>query len=71
MEIIRHGKFKSAVEPFLAQEISKENREQVTVLLQSVWDNIVTDIAKSRNVSVTQLNAIATDLLARTPVIIL
>ena len=67
MEIIRHGKFKSAVEPFLAQEISKENREQVTVLLQSVWDNIVTDIAKSRNVSVTQLNAIATDLLARTP----
>ncbi|WP_396149068.1 signal peptide peptidase SppA [Flavobacterium sp.] len=67
MEIIRHGKFKSAVEPFLAQEISKENREQVTVLLQSVWDNIVSDIAKSRNVSVTQLNAIATDLLARTP----
>jgi protease-4 len=67
MEIIRHGKFKSAVEPFLAQEISNENREQVTVLLQSVWDNIVTDIAKSRNVSVTQLNAIATDLLARTP----
>ena len=34
MEIIRHGKFKSAVEPFLAQEISPENREQVTVLLQ-------------------------------------
>jgi protease-4 len=67
MEIIRHGKFKSAVEPFLAQEISKENREQVTVLLQSVWNNIVTDIAKSRNVSVTQLNAIAADLLARTP----
>ena len=67
MEIIRHGKFKSAVEPFLAQEISKENREQVTVLLQSVWDNIVSDIAKNRNVSVTQLNAIATDLLARTP----
>jgi protease-4 len=67
MEIIRHGKFKSAVEPFLAQEISKENREQVTVLLQSVWDNIVSEIAKNRNVSVTQLNAIATDLLARTP----
>ena len=67
MEIIRHGKFKSAVEPFLAQEISKENREQVTVLLQSVWNNIVSDIAKNRNVSVTQLNAIATDLLARTP----
>lgn len=67
MEIIRHGKFKSAVEPFLAQEISKENREQVTVLLLSVWESIVSDIAKNRNISVTQLNAIASDLLARTP----
>ena len=46
MEIIRHGKFKSAVEPFLAQEISPENREQVTALLNSVWQTIVSDIAK-------------------------
>lgn len=67
MEIIRHGKFKSAVEPYLAQEISPENREQVTVLLQSVWQTIVTDIAKNRNISVAQLNTIADGLLARTP----
>lgn len=67
MEIIRHGKFKSAVEPYLAQEISPENREQVTVLLQSVWQTIVADIAKNRNISVVQLNAIADGLLARTP----
>lgn len=67
MEIIRHGKFKSAVEPFLAQEISPENREQVTVLLQSVWQTIVSDIAKNRNISIAQLNTIADGLLARTP----
>lgn len=67
MEIIRHGKFKSAVEPFLAQEISKENREQVTSLLQSIWNSMVTDISKNRNVSVAQLNSIAESLLARTP----
>ena len=67
MEIIRHGKFKSAVEPFLSQEISPENREQVTVLLQSVWQTIVTDVAKNRNISVAQLNTIADGLLARTP----
>ncbi|NHM01782.1 signal peptide peptidase SppA [Flavobacterium difficile] len=67
MEIIRHGKFKSAVEPYLAQEISPENREQMTVLLQSVWQTIVTDIAKNRKVSVAQLNTIADGLLARTP----
>lgn len=67
MEIIRNGKFKSAVEPFLAQEISKENREQVTSLLQSIWNSMVTDISKNRNVSVAQLNSIAESLLARTP----
>jgi len=67
MEIIRHGKYKSAVEPFLAQEISKENREQVTALLQSIWNSMVTDISKNRNVSVAQLNSIAESLLARTP----
>jgi len=67
MEVIRHGKYKSAVEPFLAQEMSPENREQMTVLLNSVWNTIVGDIAKSRKLSVAQLNAIANTLGARTP----
>jgi protease IV len=67
MEVIRHGKYKSAVEPFLAQEMSPENREQMTVLLNSVWNTIVEDIAKSRKLSVAQLNAIANSLGARTP----
>lgn len=67
MEVIRHGKYKSAVEPFLAQEMSPENREQMTVLLNSVWNTIVTDISKSRKLSVAQLNAIANTLGARTP----
>ncbi|NHN26326.1 signal peptide peptidase SppA [Flavobacterium jejuense] len=67
MEIIRHGKYKSAVEPFLAQEMSPANREQITVLLNSVWSTIVTDISKSRNISVDSLNSIANSLGARTP----
>ena len=67
MEVIRHGKYKSAVEPFLAQEMSPENREQMTVLLNSVWNTIVEDIAKSRKLSIAQLNAIANSLGARTP----
>ncbi len=66
-EVIRHGKYKSAVEPFLAQEMSPENREQMTVLLQSIWNTIVTDIAKSRKLTVAQLDAIANTLGARTP----
>ena len=67
MEVIRHGKYKSAVEPFLASEMSPENREQITTFLNSIWRSMVADIAKSRNIPVEKLNAIASDLLARTP----
>ncbi|WP_339888178.1 signal peptide peptidase SppA [uncultured Flavobacterium sp.] len=70
-EVIRHGKYKSAVEPFLAQEMSPENREQLTVLLQSVWQTVVTDISKSRNIDVATLNTIADNLGARTPILAL
>lgn len=67
MEVIRHGKYKSAVEPFLENEISDENREQMTSLLNSVWSTIVEDISKSRKIAVDSLNLIATNLDARTP----
>jgi len=67
MEVLRHGKYKSAVEPFLAQEMSPANREQMTVLLNSAWETIVTDVSKSRNISVDSLNSIANSLGGRTP----
>jgi protease-4 len=66
MEVIRHGKYKSAVEPFLANEMSAANREQVTALLTSVWSSVATDISSSRKISVDSLNAIAENLGART-----
>ena len=67
MEVIRHGKYKSAVEPFLENKMSEANREQITALLNSIWNSVITDIAKSRNLSVQKLNEIANGLLARTP----
>ncbi len=67
MEVIRHGKYKSAVEPFLDNKMSDANREQISALLNSVWSSITADISKSRNVSVAKLNEIANGLLARTP----
>ncbi|TPD65567.1 signal peptide peptidase SppA [Flavobacterium microcysteis] len=67
MEVIRHGKYKSAVEPYLANEMSEANREQISALLNSVWSSVVTDISKSRKISVERLNEIANGLLARTP----
>jgi protease IV len=67
MEVIRHGKYKSAVEPFLENEMSEANREQVSALLQSAWNSIVTDISTSRKITVDTLNSIANRLGARTP----
>lgn len=67
MEVIRHGKYKSAVEPFLENKMSDANREQMMALLNSIWNSIVVDISKTRNISVAHLNEIATGLLARTP----
>jgi protease-4 len=67
MEVIRHGKYKSAVEPFLENKMSDANREQTTALLNSVWNSVLTDISTSRHISVDKLNEIATGLLARTP----
>ena len=67
MEVIRHGKYKSAVEPFLDNKMSDANREQISELLNSVWSSVTADISKSRNISVAKLNEIANGLLARTP----
>lgn len=67
MEVIRHGKYKSAVEPFLQDHMSEANREQVSVFIHSMWQTIVSDIAESRKISVDTLNAIADNLSARTP----
>ncbi len=67
MEVIRHGKYKSAVEPFLENKMSDANREQITSLLNSVWNSVVKDISASRKIPVEKLNEIAEGLLARTP----
>ncbi len=67
MEVIRHGKYKSAVEPFLENKMSEANREQTSALLNSIWSSVTADISKSRKVSVARLNEISDGLLARTP----
>ncbi|MGB5417634.1 signal peptide peptidase SppA [Algibacter sp.] len=67
MEVIRLGKYKSAVEPFIANTMSDDNREQITVYLNSLWGQMKQDISESRNISVERLNNIADSLLARNP----
>ncbi|HAN19905.1 MAG: signal peptide peptidase SppA [Bacteroidetes bacterium GWC2_33_15] len=61
-QIIRHGKFKSAVEPFMYTKMSDENREQVMTYMGSIWNSMLNGISETRNISVDDLNKIANDL---------
>jgi len=67
MEVIRHGKYKSAVEPYLSNEMSDDNREQIGSLISSLWNNIGTEIAQERKISTEKLDAIASELQANLP----
>ncbi|KQC29927.1 signal peptide peptidase SppA [Flagellimonas eckloniae] len=67
MEVIRHGKYKSAVEPYLSNTMSPENRMQIKELIQSLWDTMIADISDSRNITDEDLNIIADTLGGRTP----
>lgn len=50
MEIFKVGTYKSAVEPFIATEMSDANREQITAFLNSIWGRLVEDISTSRGI---------------------
>jgi protease IV len=55
---IRHGKYKSAVEPLTREDFSPENREQIDALLKAVWDDILNTVAGARKLAPEQLQAL-------------
>jgi protease-4 len=61
-QIVRHGTYKSAVEPFMYNEMSKENREQTLGWVSSIWNHILEGISKERNIPVQKLNELADNL---------
>ncbi|HND70587.1 MAG TPA: signal peptide peptidase SppA, partial [Bacteroidia bacterium] len=63
-EIIRHGKFKSAIEPFILDKMSPENKEQVATFINSIWETISSEIAESRKISREALEQISDSLSA-------
>jgi protease-4 len=67
MEVIRHGKYKSAVEPFLDNKMSEANRTQIKELITSLWNSMVEEISEGRNILPQNLNIIADTLGGRTP----
>jgi protease-4 len=62
MQVIRHGKYKSAVEMFTLDKMSDPNREQMNAMIDGMWGSVLADISASRNISPQQLNLIADNL---------
>lgn len=58
-QVIRHGKFKSAVEPFVNEKMSDENRQQLSTLINALWGHVIQGISVQRNIPVPELNKLA------------
>ena len=67
MEVFRHGKYKSAVEPFLENTMSDANKEQITSYLRSLWNSYAEAVSSSRGLSLSELDQVADSLWGRTP----
>lgn len=63
MQVFKVGTYKSAVEPYILTGMSDANREQVTSFITDIWQGIVTDVAKSRNLTEDQLNTYADEYI--------
>lgn len=66
-QIIRHGKYKSAVEPFMENEMSAANHEQTMTYLSSMWNYAVEAVSRARHLSTEQLNLYAEQRVAFLP----
>ena len=63
MQIVRHGTYKSAVEPFMLEKMSEANREQIQTYLNSMWGHVAANISKSRSIDIETINNTCDSLL--------
>ncbi len=64
MTVVKHGKYKSAVEPYTSDKMSDASKQQTTQLLDVVWNIYCNDVAKSRNLTTEQINSYADEATA-------
>ncbi len=65
MEIVRHGSFKAAVEPYMTDRMSSANRMQMNTIVYSLWNVLLGDVADSRGISADDLKAYAENMEIR------
>jgi protease-4 len=66
-QVFKAGKYKSAVEPFIQESMSAENREQITQYITSLYQYQLSEIAKNRNIPFDSLWSIAMHGSAQMP----
>ena len=66
-QVIRHGKFKSAVEPFTLDKMSPANKEQTLTFISGMWKHMLSGISASRNIPVEELTAMADNYKIQSP----
>jgi protease-4 len=64
-EVFRVGQYKSAVEPFLLDKMSEENRTQLTEMTNSIYDHVLDRVSESRGIPKEKLTEISDKMLAR------
>ena len=62
MQLIRHGKYKSAGEMYVRNSPSEENKEQYNRMVASMWENIGGTIAEGRNIPLPELDKMIDNL---------
>src|SRR5690554_6710654 len=62
MQIFKVGTYKSAVEPFTQNEMSNENREQITAYLNDAWSFLRRDFANARSLTEMEIDSLADTL---------
>lgn len=67
IQIIRHGKYKSAVEPYMRDDMSPENKEQLSTLLNDIWSLNSQKIATSRKIDSAQFRVVVDSLYGTIP----
>lgn len=67
VQLIRHGKYKSAGEMYIRNSSSPENLEQNKVMVESMWTSWADEIAASRGISTADLNSMLNDLKLNFP----
>lgn len=62
VQVVRHGKFKGAVEPYILEKLSDENKAQIKDYVGSIWNHTVEKMSESRGIPQERLNLLADNL---------